>query len=147
MPTVARARWLNAVLCCCDGAPPPDPALGGAIEVKSEAPYPCTWRKACDARYFQNEWVNVEISAKSGLKACLVMAAEESKYMELAGALRPLLSPKEQPVDHAASPGTFQGFLINCIPTAQHLLARLWRHEENERKRRQEKKSNAGMEL
>lgn len=67
------------------------------------------------------------------------MAAEESRYMELAGALRPLLSPKEQPVDHAASPWTFQGFLINCIPTAQNLLARLWRHDQNEGKRKNEK--------
>lgn len=53
---------------------------GGAIEVKSEAPLPCTWRKVCDTGYFQNEWAGVPISAKAGLEACLVMVAEASRY-------------------------------------------------------------------
>lgn len=37
------------------------------------------------------------------------MAAEASQYMELAGALRPMLSPKEQRVGHAASLGFSKG--------------------------------------
>lgn len=84
---------------------------GGAIEVKSEAPLPCTWREVCDAGYFQNEWAAVPISAKAGLEACLIMAAAASRYLckELAGALRPLLSPKEQRVGHAASLGFSKG--------------------------------------
>lgn len=103
MPTVARRRWLSAKprytsLYLVHSAAVTEgrhrtQRWGGAIEVKSEAPLPCTWREVCDAGYFQNEWAAVPISAKAGLEACLVMAAEASQYMELAGALRALAVP------------------------------------------------------
>lgn len=103
VPTVARRRWLSAIprytsldlvrsAAVTEGRHRTQ-CWGGAIEVKSEAPLPCTWREVCHAGYFQNEWAAVPISAKAGLEACLVMAAEASQYMELAGALRALAVP------------------------------------------------------
>lgn len=63
-------------------------------------------------------------------------------YMELAGALRPLLSPKEQRVGHAASPWAFPRVPDKLHPHRPESLgeqvARLWRHEE----RMKEKKNN-----